>query len=443
MECMQKSGQMQETELYQYWQYYSRKGASFETQGHTLRILNQGRLNLSRGPDIRGARFNLDGVIYQGDVEFHVHPADWYRHQHHLDMAFQNVILHLVGDDPGHESGKISRGIDGRPIPTFILPRPEISRFQTHPANDCRASASFREGLRENLESLALRRLYIKVRQFTHLLNYHSPENLLYRFIFRALGYPHNAATFEQLAERLEWPWMLWWIDNISDDPETLYSVYAGHASFLPERSSDPVIMKMIQIYNNAKIYLKSAAIDPGQWQFASTRPANHPHFRLAAWVWLLSQNQFESPHKVFMDILGSRGLFKQTYRKLLQYFKIKVNHYWMRHFALGRDRIGAKPDYFFGEARISEMIVNVMLPLYLAVAGRNGSSGFQSYLESFYLWLPLPVSYRSLRQNFSFYSDCKTVWNGMGMQQALLHVQNGFCLLGGCKGCPLKRKND
>ncbi|MGD9899945.1 MAG: DUF2851 family protein [Calditrichaceae bacterium] len=434
---------MQETELYQYWQYYARKGSSFEMQGHTLQILNQGQFNFTRGPDVRGAMFNLDGVIYHGDVEFHVLPADWYRHQHHLDRAFQNVILHLVGDDPGSESRKISHGLDGRLIPTFILPKPETSFFQTHPANHCRESASFRTGLKEKLERLALERLNIKVRQFTHLLNYQSPESILYRYIFRALGYPHNAAAFEQLAERLEWPWMLWWTENISDDPKTLYSVYAGHASFLSEKSPDPVITEMLNIYKNAKIYLKSAPIDPGQWQFASTRPANHPHFRLAAWVWLLNQNHFESPQSVFMEILGSRQKYRPAYRKILDYFKVRVNPYWLEHSALGRERTGVIPVYFFGEARISEFIVNVLLPLYIAMAAREGSDGFQTYLESFYLWLPLPVSYRTLRQKFSFYSDCIKVWNGQGMQQALLHLQSGFCLFRECNRCPLKRKND
>ncbi len=434
---------MQETELYQYWQYYARKGSSFNTQGHTLKILSQGQFNFSRGPDIRGAKFNLDGVIYHGDVEFHVLPVDWYRHQHHLDRAFQNVILHLVGDDPGSESGKISHGLDGRIIPTFILPKPDTSRFPAHPGTYCRERASFRTGLKKNLELLALERLRIKVRQFTHLLNYQSPEDLLYKYIFRALGYPHNANAFEQLAERLEWPWMLWWTENISDNPEILYSVYAGHASFLPERSPDPVIAQMINIYKNAKSYFKSAPIDPGQWQFASTRPVNHPHFRLAAWVWLLNHNHFESPHSVFTEILSSRSGYHLTYRKILDYFRIKVNHYWLKHSALGRVRTGVVPDYFFGEARISELIVNVLLPIYIAIAGRNGSSGFQTYLESFYLWLPMRVSYRSLQQNFSFYSDCKNVWNGQGMQQALLHLESGFCLLRVCNRCPLKRKND
>ena len=41
----------------------------------------------------------MDHVIWVGHVEMHLKSSDWYAHNHHLDSAYKNVILHVVWEE--------------------------------------------------------------------------------------------------------------------------------------------------------------------------------------------------------------------------------------------------------------------------------------------------------------------------------------------------------
>jgi|GEM_PF-6296786 len=45
------------------------------------------------------AKLQLDDIIWVGHVEMHCKGSDWYAHHHHLDAAFDNVVLHVVWED--------------------------------------------------------------------------------------------------------------------------------------------------------------------------------------------------------------------------------------------------------------------------------------------------------------------------------------------------------
>ncbi|HHJ51776.1 MAG TPA: DUF2851 family protein, partial [Caldithrix abyssi] len=111
---------MREEELYKKWRQLARSGQGVSCGGHRLRVLSPGRLNETRGPDFVAARFELDGVVYQGDVECHRDVRDWYRHRHHLDEAFANVLLHLVAA-PHPDLQTVRHRFSAEPIPTISI----------------------------------------------------------------------------------------------------------------------------------------------------------------------------------------------------------------------------------------------------------------------------------------------------------------------------------
>lgn len=86
--------------------------------GRRLEILHPGRWNLLGGPDFKGARLRIGDSVTTGDVELHLHAADWRAHGHAIDPAYDHVVLHVVLF-PGGESA--TAGAGGRAIPVLSL----------------------------------------------------------------------------------------------------------------------------------------------------------------------------------------------------------------------------------------------------------------------------------------------------------------------------------
>jgi hypothetical protein len=60
----------------------------------------------------------LGGVEVTGDVELHLHAADWYAHGHAADPAYDGVVLHVVLFPPAEQ---FTAGAGGRAIPLLAL----------------------------------------------------------------------------------------------------------------------------------------------------------------------------------------------------------------------------------------------------------------------------------------------------------------------------------
>ena len=94
-----------------WFQQAERVSELITTEGERLIILAAGELNDGPGPDVKQAHLILGDLECSGAVEFHQHSQDWFRHGHHLDPAYEEVILHLV-----YEAG------EGPDIPTLVAP---------------------------------------------------------------------------------------------------------------------------------------------------------------------------------------------------------------------------------------------------------------------------------------------------------------------------------
>ena len=86
------------------------------TDGRKLRIIDNGQLNTDSGPDFFNAKISIDGCVWAGNVEMHRRASDWRRHNHHLDPAYDSVVLHVVevADTPVYR-------MNGEEIPTLVL----------------------------------------------------------------------------------------------------------------------------------------------------------------------------------------------------------------------------------------------------------------------------------------------------------------------------------
>ena len=79
------------------------------SNGESCQLLYPGRPGGSHGPDVRDAvlRFTRRSSVAAaeagrdtketaGDVEIHIRASDWFVHQHHTDVRYNNVMLHVV-----------------------------------------------------------------------------------------------------------------------------------------------------------------------------------------------------------------------------------------------------------------------------------------------------------------------------------------------------------
>ena len=86
-----------EEQIFELWNKHPFAERALQTAcGQDLRILSPGILNRDSGPDFFGARIELEGQVWSGNIEIHVRASDWLRHGHTTDKAFSNVILHVV-----------------------------------------------------------------------------------------------------------------------------------------------------------------------------------------------------------------------------------------------------------------------------------------------------------------------------------------------------------
>lgn len=86
------------------------------SEGESIEILDFGEWNMNAGPDFLFAKIKIGTTILAGNIEIHVKSSDWYFHQHSGDLAYNNVILHVVYTDD-MDIGELR----DKNVPTLIL----------------------------------------------------------------------------------------------------------------------------------------------------------------------------------------------------------------------------------------------------------------------------------------------------------------------------------
>ena len=432
---------MQESQLYVLWQALGRSKQWVQDGRHRLRVLEAGTLNLSFGPDFSGARFDLDGTRYYGDVEMHVEQSDWYRHRHHLNPFYRNVALHVVLIPP-EEPALVHSEITERTIPSFCLHDPALTKAGGRPASHCHPATTIPAKARLVLQELALKRLRAKIRALQEQLLEASFSQVFYESFMRTLGYPHNSTAFLLLARGLPFAYISEHLFRPLMSFETLYAVYAGLAGFLAGNSDDPYIQGLQTVFNDFRSLLPTDSLPGEQWHFSATRPSNHPHFRLAAWVAFLRKTEGR-PFAALYALFARRSPYRQLLHDLRELFSLPVHGYWAHHYRLGAAPVQKGGRYFLGTARLFELITNTFIPLLAAQALQRHSMGFFEYLQHFYLFLPAVTDYHSLARHLPWWKAYRRLWPQHALWQALLQLETEYCRSGACAHCPLRHRLD
>ena len=284
---------MPEIILHYIWEHCLWAGfEQYTTDGKKVEILSVGEHNRDAGPDYSHARIRIDGHEWVGNIEIHVCSSDWTKHHHHLDKAYDNIILHVVrtADKPIYNS-------KGELVPQCELNYPSdkdylSALFESAQRMD---SAIARIGCAEQLlhdprlltegwrKTLLCKRLECKRASITRLLEITkgSWEHALYISLARNFGFHTNSVPFEELA--INTP-----LSCLQKHRNSLFQLTAlllGQAGLVQE----PELQKE---YDFLRIKFGLTPLEGSIWKHARLRPQNSPELRIRQFAQLMHQSE-------------------------------------------------------------------------------------------------------------------------------------------------------
>ena len=374
------------------------------TDGRKIEILSVGEHNRDAGPDYSHARIRMDGKEWVGNIEIHVCSSDWIKHRHHLDKAYDNIILHVVrtADKPIYNS-------KGELVPQCELNYPSdkdylSALFESAQKMD---SAIARIGCAEQLlhdpqlltegwrKTLLQKRLECKRASITRLLEITkgSWEHALYISLARNFGFHTNSVPFEELA--INTP-----LSCLQKHRNSLFQLTAllmGQAGLINE----PELQKE---YDFLRTKFSLTPLDGSIWKHARLRPQNSPELRIRQFAQLL----YKSEH------LLSKILDTDDLKELETLFAVSQ----------------------MGKASVDILLINTVIPYKYAYAmSRHNTAQAEQTLK---LMEKIPAENNTIVRQ----------WRVLGQEvknaadtQALLHLYQNYCLHHECINCEVGYK--
>ena len=293
---------MPEIVLHYIWEHCLWAGFKQQTtDGRSVEILSVGAHNRDAGPDYSSARVRIDGKEWVGNIEIHVCSSDWIKHRHHLDSAYDNVILHVVrtADKPIYNSR-------GELVPQCELQYPSYQDYLTDlfAAAQQMDSAISRIGCAEQLvrdpailtegwrKTLLRKRLECKRASIERLLEITkgSWEHALYISLARNFGFHTNSLPFEQLA--INTP--LSYLQKHRNSLFQLTALLMGQAGLLEigDCKLENEDLKLAKEYAFLRTKFSLTPMDGSIWKHARLRPQNSPELRIRQFAQLLYQSE-------------------------------------------------------------------------------------------------------------------------------------------------------
>src|SRR5713101_2939180 len=258
----------------------------------------------------------------------------------------------------------------------------------------------------------------------------HGRDEALFQELAAALGYKENKLPFTLLPQRL--PLRL--LREEGDDCEALLFGVAGFLQTanldVYERSTREYVRQLWDRWWPHRDGLQRLILPSKIWRISSTRPVNHPQRRLAALSMLA--RRWSALHRMLgaISITAVKNLFSA------------LDHpFWKFHYTLTSDA-SQKKMALVGEARVADILANVLFPFWLA-HDLDPSTPLRTSDWAEYAKLPAQLSNRRLETGATrlFGNDLrrKQFLRTVAHQQGLLQIYEDFCMQDNsdCAQCP------
>lgn len=392
----------------------------FSTAGKAIEIVHPGYKNRDAGPDFFNAKVKIDGMTHVGNVEIHQRGSDWFRHGHHVDAAYDNVILSVVAvADEDVFSSK------GRPIDGMVL------AYNTHLWDEYaylqglteipRCSHLLRQGdsalTSMALTGYAVERLEAKCRVIQEMLDEtkNDWETCFYRLLARYWSGSVNAEPFSLLARSLPYKIVLKCADNLA----RIESLVFGVSGLLAGCAEDDYVAAMRQEYEFQASKWRLSSMNPASWKFARVRPVSFPTVRLALFAALMPR----------FNALVSAVLESSSLEEVERLLDVRASIYWDTRYKLGVPSVRHVKQ--LGQAMKEIVIINAVIP-FLFVYGKG--RGEEAYCDKAITWLEaLPAERNYITEGWE---RAGVVLSSALQSQAVIQLKKEYCDAHRCLQC-------
>lgn len=274
------------------WRYgLFNRDSLFTCRREKVEVIKLGEFNSDSGPDFLNALLKIGNTKWAGNVEIHLKSSDWYKHGHHKDSAYRNVILQVVWEndrevvtDNGEPVSTVQVNFDGRYYSAYkgLMASPGwIPCFRTITRLNPLLFESW-------ISSLAVERLQQKKETVMAVLkqNCNNWDEAFYIFLARSFGAGVNSLPFEMLARSLP----LTILERHKGNIFQIRALLLGQAGF-PGTYNDPASTRdLIAEFEYLQIKYGLKPIEKHIWKFMRTRPANFPDVRIEQFALLINK---------------------------------------------------------------------------------------------------------------------------------------------------------
>jgi hypothetical protein len=429
----------------------------FTLNKERVEVISPGIWNTGAGPDFLKAHLLIDGRECRGDVELHLADAGWEHHKHHLDKAYDHVVLHIsLWPSP---TEKILRNSRGDPIPQLYLhdfltiPHARILRLvdlDLYPYRRFVGSGHCAQSLFRNLSKTKTEQFFQsaadwRLSQKRAYLQGHfsfSFQQLLGGMAM-TLGYKHNGEVFLKL-----FPLLAAWS---SQTEKSLLAFCLKACGFFHDAYFDK--WKESEYYRELHAIggSSSSPLPLQELQLGKSRPLNHPIRRLA---YLIKLAKDPATHVLYDRMVALwqqawadcnsdqafRSLVKQLQALIPQY----EDDYWNSHYLFETERQEAHLT-LIGKSLKREMFVNAFLPLLHHHVKREDQPKERTAFNRMYHTLESAETGKSRYLKHRFFGETPkgNLLKKTEIQQGAYQLHRDFCVHyeASCKGCPFVEK--
>lgn len=390
--------------------------------GETIEVLFPGIKNSNSGPDFLDARIKIGGILWVGNVEMHINASDWYKHQHHVDNAYDNVVLHVV-----FEADKQVLYPNGNAIPTLSVkgkfdPQILLMYRKFIDSSHFIACQNHVDSVQRFtwlswLDRMATERLQEKVtiilEMFQHCGN--DWEETFYQLLLKNYGLKVNDVPFHMLAKKLPFNLLLKHANRLDQLEALLYGV----AGMLDEPFTDDYPQMLRKEYSFLKHKYNLQSLNPNQWRFMRMRPSNFPTIRLSQFAALVHANG-----RIFSKILNASDA-----SEIANIFDVHASPYWENHY---RFDTHAKPKTKqLGKLTAELMMINSVAQVLFAYGIYADQALYRD--QSMMLLESIPAENNAIVRGFH---QIGISINNALQSQALIHLKRNYCDARRCLEC-------